>query len=1780
MSKKFKLGLVFGSIGLAVIITIIAICFLTIGKDCNHQYFLYKKESTCTENGYEKYQCIYCNDIKSENIILSNHKDTYITDLIASTCSTKGKTEGVFCNTCNSWVVAPDDVEKTAHDYEIIDVLSTCVSQGYTYNKCINCGDNYKDDFKELLDHSIGYITVKYPTCTEKGLYEGKCETCDNTFYKEIDLIEHDPSLIVMSEELCGDKPVGKVKCSMCEKTISSFGHSYNSEFVSSTCENDGYELLECVNCDASHRIIIPATGHIKGKEIIEYGSCYTSDYLYFECLLCNEIYYEEKLHIYNHQFEYIIEDNFYVKKCTKCNYESKYELQEDTCVVSFVTNCDINVTDQIINCGDAIECINLKRDGYYFEGWYYDELFTTKYLAQLIYEDTTLYACFSKDIIEAEYDDNNFIIDIETNYTFDVFSNIELNENNLDNYIKVCYIDKRSLNINVNSIGNNIYNISIDKLEPGAIYKITLQDDISFVDKTNKSFMFKVKNEYKNHQVYQDDVIVVYNDEVACQVNEGEYTTLLFLNNTKFNINDKIVILGENDILMGIHQIYEISNVNGYYQYKTIQPKIDHIFKELDISSVGETEIVNVNFSSISDESMIQTFENSTMCRSIRKAATLYEEKVLKYKYKYDDMEFEPIKRKTPDESLEVGFKVTIKFKNNDYEYVKIVLYLIDTVKFNGNYNLSLENANVVLDVNNSFNIGISIIKGNSYSSIDETTELTKKEFMRILTSVSLGELDESKESTVNEEIALIPINLMICGIPTFVDLHVGFNWDIYGQFGIQGSVLSNHKIIASYSILNGFSLDTNHTSNISISAIAAGKIEAYPYIGLGISFGINNVLSLGCDFNVGPKVEAGGLCNITYHDGNLDTANGWYLNAGIEGEIVFNVGIYGHRYEKNLYNIYYEMIDMGEKDIPLYFTWNQDEFTIHLNYREKVDLNDLIDLKVVTQNFDNLTVVEKKEKLNYSLAAYLEGNYKFVTFKNNQITFFPNDDTVYVIHFFVTYKSLFIEFPVTFVIDHTHNYDSVESIEPNCTTKGYVNKKCSCGSEATEYFDALGHLYENGVCTRCGINEEEFTDGLVFAKGETGYIVVGYNGSDSNVIIPSKYKGDYVVSIGEWAFAYNDTIRNISIPNSIQEIGVAAFSDCNNLVYYYYDNCKYLGNKLNNYLVIVEIVDTNETFSINPSTQIIMYEAFYGLYTDYIQIPDTVVSIGYNAFACSQIGNIVMSNSIKVIDECAFYRCTNLTRMELPDTIEIIRKDAFLECNSLEYNEYENCRYLGNENNPYLVLVDLCDASTSAVYINKYAKVIYDGCLSYDTISEFIVDESNKYFKSIDWHIYNKNGTELIQYALGRHESTFSIPEGVIKIGNNAFSGSTYLTSVSMPNSVKYIGKNAFYMCSELKTVNISDNLEIIDSNAFYGCTFLESIINLKNIIYIGTSAFSENYYLEDIYFGENLVAIGAYAFFNENIMNPYRSLDFPDSLQVIGRYAFYKNKIEYLTLPKNLVRVEDSTFYNTSIDHLYLNDKLEYIGSNAFAYIDIYTNLVLPNSMKYIGSRAFFNVDLITIEVPESIEYIGSEVFKNGLRNYNNFNGMKYIGNKNNPYEVLVEVTDKNLSAYELHSDTKVIASSVFRDLSKLKNIVLPNGLEVIGESAFYCSGLEELILPDSVYKIYSWAFSYTSISEIELNHNITVIEKNTFYNCDNLSEVIIPTSVNYIGNNAFSSCTNLSSIYIPSNVIAIGEKCFEYSDKITIYCETKYQPNTWSLLWNNRNYPVEWGIIFKN
>ena len=238
-------------------------------------------------------------------------------------------------------------------------------------------------------------------------------------------------------------------------------------------------------------------------------------------------------------------------------------------------------------------------------------------------------------------------------------------------------------------------------------------------------------------------------------------------------------------------------------------------------------------------------------------------------------------------------------------------------------------------------------------------------------------------------------------------------------------------------------------------------------------------------------------------------------------------------------------------------------------------------------------------------------------------------------------------------------------------------------------------------------------------------------------------------------------------------------------------------------------------------------------------------VTSIGDNAFAfCGSLASIVIPESVTSISSSAFLGCSSLKNIEVDENNKNYK--------SIEGNLYSKdgkglIQYaIGKENTEFIVPESVTSISSSA----------FLGCSSMKNIE---VDENNEYYKSIEGNLYSKDGKELIQYAIGKENTEFIVPEGVTSIGNYAFLSCVSLTSIVILESAASIGDGAFYYCINLISIVIPEGVESIGEWAFSGCSSLTRLVISDSITSIGSYAFRECSSLISIVIPSSVTSIG---------------------------------------------------------------------------------------------------------------------------------------------------------------------------------------------------------------------------------------------------------------------------------------------------------------------------------
>ncbi len=197
--------------------------------------------------------------------------------------------------------------------------------------------------------------------------------------------------------------------------------------------------------------------------------------------------------------------------------------------------------------------------------------------------------------------------------------------------------------------------------------------------------------------------------------------------------------------------------------------------------------------------------------------------------------------------------------------------------------------------------------------------------------------------------------------------------------------------------------------------------------------------------------------------------------------------------------------------------------------------------------------------------------------------------------------------------------------------------------------------------------------------------------------------------------------------------------------------------------------------------------------------------------------------------------------------------------------------------------------------------------------------------------------------------------IPEGVITIGNTAFSGCTGITSIIMSDTVRHIGNWSFGGCSELERVKLSSKLTSIGPWAFSGCRNLTEITLPETLRDIKSSAFNDCVKLTSIKIPEGVTTINTGAF---NRCHSLINIEIPMSVLSIEKEAFaHCYNLENLSLPSSLVSIGDSAFEGCAkLHNLSVPQGVISIGSEAFSNCIALDHVTLPQSLVELSSDAF--------------------------------------------------------------------------------------------------------------------------------------------------------------------------------------------------------------------------------
>ncbi len=660
-----------------------------------------------------------------------------------------------------------------------------------------------------------------------------------------------------------------------------------------------------------------------------------------------------------------------------------------------------------------------------------------------------------------------------------------------------------------------------------------------------------------------------------------------------------------------------------------------------------------------------------------------------------------------------------------------------------------------------------------------------------------------------------------------------------------------------------------------------------------------------------------------------------------------------------------------------------------------------------------------------------------------------------------------------------------------------------------------------------------------------------------------------NFVLTIGEYAFFGNNSLKTIIFPRQITSIGNYAFGNCFNisnisfnysqalglslsLGNYVFSNNHYLYSiSLPNHLVSMgegvfsnnsRLTEVNFAQEINAESLALPKLAFFGSNSlKSISLPAYISEIGEKAFWKTKLENLTLTNGVDLaIMDYAFSDTTALKSVYFPENVTTIGNYAFYNSALEEFSFSENGKMIS------ILSYAFYDSLLNVVTLSSRVQTIGDHAFAHT---------NNLISASIIGGITTIGDNAFENSSL----STITLDSYVTQIGNYAFAYTTNLQSIS--GSFNTIGDYAFYYSkiTQFNALTTTATLSI-GERSFSFCDNLYSIsLQTSGSAQIGNYAFAESVNLSVLEIAGDFTSIGSGIAYNNSSLSDIAITDYSDSYVCIEGALYYDSGADYIlmqypiglinanyVLPQNTTQIGDYAFFgNTTL--LSIMAKSATIiekGTNSFTQtnpnLKIYVAETLVDSYKEQWQTN--NVSFLTEEFDGFVlKYLGNDTY--GI--------VDYIGSESTlliPGQISVTVEDTLLSYRIIYIEEHAFANNIF-----LQNITIGNGIKEIYDYAFTnCVNLTEINMGNNLLTIKNYAFfNCSSLSMVSFGSSLVSIGDYAFQNCSSLGslgEIVFPDSLTYIGNYAFSRATSLSQINLGSSLQSIGNNAFEFNINI--------------------------------
>ena len=624
----------------------------------------------------------------------------------------------------------------------------------------------------------------------------------------------------------------------------------------------------------------------------------------------------------------------------------------------------------------------------------------------------------------------------------------------------------------------------------------------------------------------------------------------------------------------------------------------------------------------------------------------------------------------------------------------------------------------------------------------------------------------------------------------------------------------------------------------------------------------------------------------------------------------------------------------------------------------------------------------------------------------------------------------------------------------------------------------------------------------------------------------------GKGVTSIGDYAFNYCTGLTSVTIPDSVTSIGSYAFQSCTNLETVILpesltdiDATAFLGTKwfTNGGQ---EILNERQTFR----DTVTLY-ALSDAYDSALSIPDSEpqsyrIDLAADGLGSDAAFSVIYGNSVTVSDAGLIEPATQVwywsggvgypRPIENPSRIEVTYKWG----TSIVRAKTDTATYY------YLVTVeDYADYYADQVMREFVREHITSGMTDLEKLQAIAsfpaqYDYSASYSTATAMIIMGGGDCWASSYAILAMCDMVGLQAHLRYGANDSLAGSGHRNvAVKLGDSV-YIAE-AGYSGTAPRAYRVYQ-----EEGGFY------TRLSNGTLTIVQYDGFDSDVTIPSTINGYTVTAIGNYAFYFGSTYSeqPVTGVTLPDTLQSIGKYAFYETQVSRIVIP----------------------DSVTYIGDSAFYGAEALETVIMPDTITGIGASAFRDCPRLTaIELPASVNEIGDYAFSEctSLRELSADGNQAFVTVDNVLFDssmtkLITYPAGLTAEAYTIPSSVLEIGGGAFMGNGALQNLDVPESVTQIGDYAFArCSSLRYVSGMQGVAELGTYVFYYdTSLSVIHLPPELTSVPTAVLGDCSALQAVGIGTAVTEIGQYAFRNCRSLTSVVIPASVTTIGAYAF--------------------------------------